>query len=292
MGIMHLYFNPSGRINRSTFWLQGVLLLYVIWIVIWGALMIALVNTAGGIDPYDFVRLGLHAAQYPQDILYVIEAAQHEFGPFVLLIILSWPIFLWSNFAVAVKRLHDRDKSAWWMLLWWAISAIGGIFTFGIASLAVGVWMLIELGVLEGTLGRNRYGESPQPNQSMAHHLGYQPGYGQQPPRYGSQQPPGYAPRQAGAPPRPPGQVRAQPSAPRPVSPPQSPGRMNPQPPSRPPTNTGQVGAPPPAPRSDTPREPVDPTKMTICPHCAEIVAREDAKCVYCGSDITPEAGT
>ena len=32
MELMELYFSTSGRINRSTFWLKGVLLLNVIWV--------------------------------------------------------------------------------------------------------------------------------------------------------------------------------------------------------------------------------------------------------------------
>lgn len=66
----------------------------------------------------------------------------------------------WNFFAVSVKRLHDRNKSAWWLLLWYVISALGGALTFGIASLAVAIWVFVELGCLEGTPGRNRYGEA------------------------------------------------------------------------------------------------------------------------------------
>lgn len=50
--------------------------------------------------------------------------------------------------AVGVKRWHDRNKSAWWILIA-LIPYIGGI------------WILIECGCLRGTLGPNRFGGDP-----------------------------------------------------------------------------------------------------------------------------------
>jgi uncharacterized membrane protein YhaH (DUF805 family) len=46
---------------------------------------------------------------------------------------------------VYIKRFHDRDKSGWWVL-------IGLIPIIGV------IWLLIELGLLKGTLGPNRFG--------------------------------------------------------------------------------------------------------------------------------------
>jgi hypothetical protein len=46
------------------------------------------------------------------------------------------------------KRYHDRDKSAWWILIC-LLPIIGGI------------WQLIELGCLRGTEGSNDYGPDP-----------------------------------------------------------------------------------------------------------------------------------
>ena len=50
--------------------------------------------------------------------------------------------------ALYAKRWHDRDKSGWWTLDR-AGAVIGGI------------WLLVELGILEGTTGANRYGPDP-----------------------------------------------------------------------------------------------------------------------------------
>lgn len=57
-------------------------------------------------------------------------------------------VFLWPSLALGIKRFHDRDKSGWWVLV--ALIPIIGFF-----------WILIELGMLEGTNGPNQYGPDP-----------------------------------------------------------------------------------------------------------------------------------
>jgi uncharacterized membrane protein YhaH (DUF805 family) len=46
------------------------------------------------------------------------------------------------------KRWHDRNKSGWWTLIV-LIPLIGAI------------WLLVELGILTGTPGENRFGPDP-----------------------------------------------------------------------------------------------------------------------------------
>lgn len=55
---------------------------------------------------------------------------------------------LWPSIAVTGKRWHDRDKSAWWMLIS-VIPVIGWI------------WAFVENGCLKGTEGDNRFGPAP-----------------------------------------------------------------------------------------------------------------------------------
>ena len=57
-------------------------------------------------------------------------------------------LFMWPNLAVSVKRLHDRDQSGWWILLSF-LPIIGN------------AWTIINLGILRGTPGDNRYGVEP-----------------------------------------------------------------------------------------------------------------------------------
>jgi len=77
--------------------------------------------------------------------------------------------------AVAVKRLHDRNKRGWW-IFFFALTPImlGSIVsTFGAeigpaldyaawaVVLVIAIWALLELGLMPGTAGLNRYGPDP-----------------------------------------------------------------------------------------------------------------------------------
>jgi uncharacterized membrane protein YhaH (DUF805 family) len=80
-------------------------------------------------------------------------------------------VFLLALVAVAFKRLHDRNKSAWWLLLFYGVPVFchGGAYLAGAAytwylvapAVLINLWALIELGFLRGTRGPNRYGEDP-----------------------------------------------------------------------------------------------------------------------------------
>lgn len=75
-----------------------------------------------------------------------------------------------ASLAVAVKRLHDRGKSGWWLLLYYAAPVLlhlsGGwlesnVIVFELAASALVLWAIIELGCLRGTAGPNSYGPDP-----------------------------------------------------------------------------------------------------------------------------------
>jgi uncharacterized membrane protein YhaH (DUF805 family) len=81
-----------------------------------------------------------------------------------------------SGLAVCVKRLQDRNKSGWYVLLFFvapvALSLAGmslGL-TDGLTFVAQGLWLvgsvisiwgLVELGFIRGTIGANRFGPDP-----------------------------------------------------------------------------------------------------------------------------------
>lgn len=50
--------------------------------------------------------------------------------------------------ALYAKRWHDRNKSGWWSLIV-LVPVLGPI------------WIIVELGILEGTRGANSYGPDP-----------------------------------------------------------------------------------------------------------------------------------
>jgi uncharacterized membrane protein YhaH (DUF805 family) len=65
----------------------------------------------------------------------------------VIILLLDIPV-IWISLAVQIKRWHDRDKSGFWVFIN-LIPIIGGI------------WALIEVGCLRGTVGPNQYGPDP-----------------------------------------------------------------------------------------------------------------------------------
>jgi len=80
-------------------------------------------------------------------ILGAVEGAASG-GEVGLLSLLFMLAALWPSWAVGVKRCHDRDRSGWFMLIA-LIPVVGGI------------WLLVELGFLRGTIGPNKYGPDP-----------------------------------------------------------------------------------------------------------------------------------
>jgi uncharacterized membrane protein YhaH (DUF805 family) len=144
MDISSLFFSFKGRINRAKFWLA-----ILIFVVI--SLLLA--------------AIGYSAAE------------SMAFG--VLSVIVNIVVFI-SGLAVGIKRLHDRDRSGWWLLLFYIAPSV--LFTLGVlltfmgieaggpgiigllvylAGLAILVWAIVELGCLRGTIGANQYGPDP-----------------------------------------------------------------------------------------------------------------------------------
>ena len=78
-----------------------------------------------------------------------------------------YPPLFYAGACVLSKRLHDRGRSGWWAALvlvaivavWPAPGRAFGplAFPFGLAV----IWAIIELGVMPGELGANRYGPNP-----------------------------------------------------------------------------------------------------------------------------------
>lgn len=75
--------------------------------------------------------------------------------------------------AVSTKRLHDRDKRAWWLVPFWLLPQLCSIIrqmffsvqshafiTIAIALVAIafGFWGFLEMFCYPGTIGENRFG--------------------------------------------------------------------------------------------------------------------------------------
>jgi uncharacterized membrane protein YhaH (DUF805 family) len=87
---------------------------------------------------------------------------------------LLYIVVIVAGLAITIKRLHDRDKSGWWALLFFVapalLSAAGmalgsslglGASLFSLVSLAISIWAFVELGCLRGTQGPNQFGQDP-----------------------------------------------------------------------------------------------------------------------------------
>jgi uncharacterized membrane protein YhaH (DUF805 family) len=79
------------------------------------------------------------------ELLFGINIIAEEFDNKSLIFFL---IILGPSLAVQAKRWHDRNKSAWWLLVNF-VPIIGPIYA------------LIQNGLLAGTKGKNRFGDDP-----------------------------------------------------------------------------------------------------------------------------------
>ena len=127
MDIVSLLTSFEGRINRAKWWL-GLLILVIVQWIIW-----YIVSMTMGVD--------MMTANDPAQMEQVMTAVGIPIGIISL-------IFLYPTLALYTKRWHDRGKAGWWTLII-LIPLIGGI------------WALIELGILRGTVGPNQYGPDP-----------------------------------------------------------------------------------------------------------------------------------
>ena len=121
------YADFSGRSRRKEYWMFTlfILLVYaVLGVLLFAGFDFAAMNGGGDpqISPIGWIALSL-------------------FGIFALAIFIP-------ALAVIVRRLHDQDKSGWFILLQF-IPYIGGIIIL--------IFMCIE-----GTKGENRYGPDPK----------------------------------------------------------------------------------------------------------------------------------
>jgi uncharacterized membrane protein YhaH (DUF805 family) len=75
-----------------------------------------------------------------------------------------YPALIYAGACVLSKRLHDRGRSGWWAaLILFAMVAVWpqptGFFDFLFGLVLV--WAAVELGVMAGEMGTNRYGANP-----------------------------------------------------------------------------------------------------------------------------------
>ena len=141
--LFEFMFGASGRINRAKYWKS--ILIYCIA----GLLVGVILMTAAALAAPLFI---------------------------IALVVVLIPWLIWG-FAMHTERLHDRDKSAWWLVVFFlapgvvghladmplfhGVAAIALHYVLALAAFALTVWGFVEIGCLRGTEGPNRYGANP-----------------------------------------------------------------------------------------------------------------------------------
>ena len=180
------YADFSGRSRRMEFWMWQLFLwvvsmvMLVIGMIVIGSAMFAVL----GSNPDAFSSSG----DYSYDSTYYSdvdsEAAAATIGVAGIVIFGLFGLFglatFIPNLAVTIRRLHDTDRSGWWILAPLAPYAVGlfmGIMAVAapdlsiVAGLVMLLAMLAALGLgimllvfycLEGTRGPNRFGPDPK----------------------------------------------------------------------------------------------------------------------------------
>jgi len=141
----YLYTSTEGRIGRQSYWIGivGFIVVALVITLIVGALF-GLLSTIG------------------QVLLFILQL-----------------IFIYPSYCLMGKRFQDREKPATFAWIGIGLGLLTGFLNmlgltrgdFGqpnwlgwilnIALLIVGIWFLIELGFLRGTVGPNEYGPDP-----------------------------------------------------------------------------------------------------------------------------------
>jgi uncharacterized membrane protein YhaH (DUF805 family) len=151
MKLRKILFSFDGRIGRRTYWLALLALIAAVLVLTFAPFLLG-----------------------NEEWVFLILALTSQF---------IWLLSLWPLLAVGSKRLHDRNKNSWWLLVFWLVPfalicggfsiilfddartgrtgdfATGSILIF--ASLLPALWGIVELGILPGTKGANLYGGDP-----------------------------------------------------------------------------------------------------------------------------------
>jgi uncharacterized membrane protein YhaH (DUF805 family) len=161
MSLTDLLFSFKGRINRKPWWLATIAVGLAASIITAIIEVIARSSGQTAIDP--------------------VTNQVEPTGIFGMLVGVVGLVNMWVAFALSAKRLHDRDRTGWWLIwqllilvlavilvvvavvvpqeqgaLWYALAGAACI-----AAFVISVWLFVQIGFLRGTQGPNRFGLDP-----------------------------------------------------------------------------------------------------------------------------------
>lgn len=166
-------FGFEGRINRAKYWLAVLIILgLMIFLML---LLVVPANTLFGTTKInvDITLAHLFAMFDPRSYRGLTRA---DLGSIAFQAIIIPPV-LWMFLATSVKRLHDRDRSGWWLLVFFVLPDLCGQLaewlpdSYWVAFVvwpvpACYLWGAVEMYILPGTRSTNRFGPNPLGRQS------------------------------------------------------------------------------------------------------------------------------
>lgn len=169
------YASFTGRAPKSEYWrikmLLGVIFIILLVVNLGGLSARALVNHIGSaLVPFGSIASGTHVSISYR--LFVESGGQvSPFFSIILFVFMIARIIL--DLAVTVRRIHDLNKSGWWLLLIFPPGIIGlvlfaisdwlellSVVLVVISSVLV-IIFAVWLGFFPGTKGENRFGPDP-----------------------------------------------------------------------------------------------------------------------------------
>ncbi len=164
----------EGRINRARYWLATLVILGSMFVAL---LLLAVISMIFGIatGTLSINIIGISASFELGDDDTAVKVAMF---PQVVVIPMTL-VFAWFYMTASIRRLHDRNKSGWWIIPFVAATGFYGQFGnwlgnsraaafVGIAVFVAFIWGIVEMYCLKGTSGPNRFGPDPLATDSDA----------------------------------------------------------------------------------------------------------------------------
>jgi len=149
MNIIQFLFSFHGRINRAKYWL------FVLGVWVW-------------------IFVSVTPLLRTFSVSFEDNKSESQIAIAIIVIFGWWLALIYISVAVMVKRLHDRGRSGWLLLLFFSLALVLGLLEKAgdiagdyrgsgvtLGGLIFMIWQIIELGCLRGTRGPNRYGPDP-----------------------------------------------------------------------------------------------------------------------------------